>query len=222
MDYRPAHISIEVGLARGQQFFELVDARRSVRMFSEEQVPIEAIELAVKAANTAPSGAHQQPWTFIATNDPTIKHRIRLAAEEEERENYEGGRLPPAWRKAIAPLGTNSDKSFLDTVPWIVVAFAQKSSNLPDGSVQKNYYVNESVGIACGLFITALHTMGLATLTHTPNPMAFLTEIFERPSTERPYILFPIGYPDEFCSVPDLVRKPLDQALIRFPAGSTE
>lgn len=194
-----------------------MDARRSVRMFSDAPVPAEAIEIAVAAANTAPSGAHQQPWTFVATEDPETKHRIRLAAEAEERENYEGGRLPDAWRQAIAPLGTSADKSYLETVPWIVVAFAQKSTPMLDGSLRKNYYVNESVGIACGLFITALHTIGLATLTHTPNPMGFLMDIFERPQTERPYILFPVGYPADDCEVPDLIRKPLASALIRFP-----
>ena len=186
-----------------------------MRMFSDEPVPKEVIETAVLTANTAPSGAHQQPWTFVATNDPDVKHRIRMAAEIEERENYEGRRLPPAWRLALAHIGTNSDKSYLDVVPWIVVAFAQKSTPLPDGSLVKNYYVSESVGIACGLFIASLHTMGLATLTHTPNPMGFLNEIFERPVTERPFILFPVGYPAEDCVVPDLVRKPLDQILIQ-------
>jgi iodotyrosine deiodinase len=199
---------------RGQEFLDLMSARRSVRDFSDEPVPRELIEIAVSTANTAPSGAHQQPWTFVAVSDPGIKHRIRLAAEEEERENYEGGRLPDAWRQAIAPLGTTSDKAFLDVVPWIVVVFAQKSTPMPDGSLRKNYYVNESVGIACGLFIASLHSMGLATLTHTPNPMGFLTEILGRPASERPYILFPVGYPAPGCEVPDLARKPLGEALI--------
>ena len=214
MRYQPARIPIQEGLARGHEFHQLMEGRRSVRMFSDEPVPKQVIETAVLTANTSPSGAHQQPWTFVATNDPDVKHRIRVAAEIEERENYEGGRLPPAWRDALAHIGTNSDKSYLDVVPWIVVAFAQKSTPLPDGSLVKNYYVSESVGIACGLFIASLHTMGLATLTHTPNPMGFLNEIFERPVTERPYILFPIGYPAENCEVPDLVRKPLDQILL--------
>ena len=215
MRYQPPRIPIQEGLARGHAFHQLMEGRRSVRMFSDESVPKEVIETAVLTANTAPSGAHQQPWTFVATNDPDVKHRIRVAAEIEERENYEGGRLPPAWRQALAHIGTNSDKSYLEVVPWIVVAFAQKSTPLPDGSLVKNYYVSESVGIACGLFIASLHTMGLATLTHTPNPMGFLNEIFERPVTERPFILFPVGYPAEDCVVPDLVRKPLDQILIQ-------
>lgn len=215
--YHPVSIDQDEAILRGTEFLAHLEKRRSVRMFSSAPVPEELIEIAVATANTAPSGAHQQPWTFVATNDAETKHRIRLAAEAEERENYEGGRLPNAWREAIAPLGTSSDKSYLDVVPWIVVAFAQKSTPMPDGSLRKNYYVNESVGIACGLFIASLHSMGLATLTHTPNPMAFLTEIFERPATERPYILFPIGYPAADCMVPDLTRKPLSEALVRLP-----
>lgn len=201
-------------LAHGREFLASMGTRRSVRSFSSDAVPRECIELAVATANTAPSGAHQQPWTFVATSDADVKHRIREAAEAEERENYEGGRLPEAWRQALEPLGTTSDKSYLDVVPWIVVAFAQKSTPMPDGTVRKNYYVNESVGIACGLFIASLHAMGLATLTHTPNPMGFLTDILGRPATERPYILFPVGYPSADCEVPDLERKPLAEALI--------
>lgn len=215
--YEPVEVTPDEAHKRGQEFLKHLEKRRSVRMFSDKPVPAELIEIAVATANTAPSGAHQQPWTFVATDDPETKHRIRLAAEAEERENYEGGRLPDAWRDAIAPLGTTSDKSYLDVVPWIVVAFAQKSTPMPDGSLRKNYYVNESVGIACGLFIASLHTMGLTTLTHTPNPMGFLTEIFRRPATERPYILFPVGYPADNCEVPDLTRKPLSEALVRFP-----
>ncbi|WP_344665814.1 nitroreductase family protein [Catenulispora yoronensis] len=211
--YRPQRLDQAEAIERGRDFHEHLEARRSVRFFSSDPVPAEMIELAVAAANTAPSGAHQQPWKFVAVGDPDLRHRIREAAEVEERINYEGGRLPDAWREALGPLETGSDKSYLDTVPWIVVAFAEKSTPMPDGRLRKNYYVNESVGIACGLFIAALHTMGLATLTHTPNPMAFLTEILGRPATERPYILFPVGYPAADCEVPDLARKPLPQAL---------
>ena len=220
MRYSPPRVPVDVGLQRGRDFLTTMESRRSVRMFSSDAVPREMIKTAVATANTAPSGAHQQPWTFVATTDPDVKHRIRVAAEKEERENYEGGRLPEAWREALAPLGTTSDKSYLDVVPWIVVAFAQKSTPMPDGSLRKNYYVNESVGIACGLFIASLHAMGLATLTHTPNPMGFLTEILDRPSTERPYILFPVGYPAADCTVPDLTRKPLTEALIDVSAAT--
>ncbi len=176
-------------------------------------MPLRAIELAVETANTAPSGAHFQPWTFVATTNPDLKRQIRTAAEDEERRFYHE-RAAPDWHAALARLETDEHKEFLETAPWLVVAFAQKSTPLPDGSLRKNYYVNESVGIACGLFIAALHEMGLATLTHTPNPMAFLTELFGRPATERPYILFPVGYPADDCEVPDLQRKPLSEALV--------
>lgn len=216
--YHPTRLDQAEGIRRGTEFYEFLESRRSVRAFSADPVPLRMIEIAVAAANTAPSGAHHQPWKFVAVSNAHLKHRIREAAEHEERINYEGGRLPEAWREALAPLETDSNKSYLDTVPWIVVVFAEKSSVRDDGSLRKNYYVNESVGIACGLFIAALHSMGLATLTHTPNPMGFLVDILERPATERPYILFPIGYPAPDCEVPDLVRKPLGEALEHFPA----
>ncbi|WP_214326102.1 nitroreductase family protein [Nonomuraea sediminis] len=215
--YRPERYPEDEMVKRGREFYELVDRRRSVRFFSDEPVPRECVELAVLAANTAPSGAHQQPWTFVLVGDPATKRRIREAAEVEERQNYEGGRLPQEWRQALAPLETGSDKSYLETVPWLVVCFAQKYGTRPDGTRVKHYYVNESVGIACGLFITALHTMGLSTLTHTPNPMAFLSDICERPPSERPYILFPVGYAAPDAEVPDLTRKPLDRALVSRP-----
>lgn len=217
--YEPTRLDPAQGLARGAQLFELLDQRRSVREFNADPVPREAIEWAVRCANTAPSGAHFQPWKFVAVGDPGTKHAIREAAEAEERVNYDGGRLPPAWREALAPLGTDADKSFLEVVPWIVVCFAEKSTPRPDGTLRKNYYVNESVGIACGLFIEALHTMGLATLTHTPNPMAFLSDLLGRPAHERPYILFPVGYPSADCTVPALTRKPLEEALEFFEPG---
>ncbi|GAA2775777.1 nitroreductase family protein [Saccharopolyspora taberi] len=213
--YRPPRVPAEEGLRRGQRLHDLLDQRRSVRFFSSDPVPREAIELAVRTANTAPSGAHQQPWTFVAVRDAEVKHRIRLAAEAEERAFY-GRDDIPEWHGALARLETGADKDYLDVVPWIVVVFAQKYSVTGAGR-QKHYYVNESVGIACGMFISSLHAMGLATLTHTPNPMGFLTKILERPSSERPYIVFPIGYPAPDCEVPDLARKPLDQALVHYP-----
>lgn len=213
VSYAPPRVPIEEGLRRGAEFHEELEARRSVRWFSDDEVPLEAIELAVAAANTAPSGAHQQPWTFVATNDPELKRNIRAAAEAEERKFYRDRELPE-WHSALAPLETDEHKEFLEVAPWLVVVFAQKHTPQPDGSLRKNYYVSESVGIACGFFIAALHRMGLATLTHTPNPMAFLTKVLDRPRTERPYILFPVGYPAADCEVPALTRKPLGQALI--------
>lgn len=214
--YRPTPVPIPEVEERADRFFELMDGRRSVRMFSDEPVPRAAIERAIATASTAPSGAHRQPWTFVLIGDPAIKRQIRIAAEEEERTNYEGGRLPDDWLEALAPLGTDWHKGFLETVPWIVVLFEQRYGINPDGSRRKNFYVKESVGIACGLFIAAIHQMGLATLTHTPSPMAFLTRLLERPENERPFAMLPIGYPAPDCVVPDLTRKALDDVVVRF------
>ncbi|MFD1321499.1 nitroreductase family protein [Micromonospora sonneratiae] len=214
--YQPPRRPIPEGLDRVRALYDHLESRRSVRFFSPDPVPAECIEWAVRCANTAPSGAHHQPWKFVAVSDPATRHAIRVAAEIEERRNYDGGRIPAEWRAALAPLETDADKGYLDVVPWIVVCFAEKHTPMPDGSLRKNYYVNESVGIACGLFIEALHTMGLATLTHTPNPMAFLSRLLGRPAHERPYIVFPIGYPADDCEVPDLRRKPLTEALEFF------
>lgn len=215
--YTPPRVPIGEGLRRGAEYLDELERRRSVRWFSADPVPLEAIQLAVSAANTAPSGAHFQPWTFVATDDPEIKRSVRLAAEEEERKFYLDRDLPE-WHSALSRLETDEHKEFLEVAPWLVVAFAQKHTPQPDGSLRKNYYVSESVGIACGFFIAALHRMGLATLTHTPNPMTFLAKVLDRPRTERPYILFPVGYPADDCEVPVLTRKPLDEALIVRPA----
>ena len=196
--------------ARAECFFELMDGRRSIRDFSADPVPRELVELAIRTASTAPSGAHRQPWRFVAVSDPAIKKQIRLAAEAEERETYER-RMSEEWREALAPLGTNAEKPYLETVPWIVVLFEELHGIDDDGNTIKNYYVKESVGLAGGLFIAALHNMGLATLTHTPSPMGFLRDILGRPKNERPFILFPVGYPAEDVQVPDLDRKALSQ-----------
>lgn len=214
--YRPDRVPSGEIVARAERIFAEMDQRRSVRMFSPEPVPREAIELAIRTASTAPSGAHRQPWTFVVIDDPEKKRAIREAAEEEERTNYEGGRLPDHWLKALEPLGTDWHKEYLETAPWIVVIFEQRYGIGPDGEQQKNFYVKESVGIACGLFIAAIHQMGLATLTHTPSPMAFLTKLLERPKNERPFALLPIGYPAADCEVPDITRKDLNQIMIEF------
>lgn len=200
--------------SRAQSFYEEMDRRRSVRFFSEEPVPRELIETAIRTASTAPSGAHRQPWTFVVTGDPEVKRQIREAAEEEERVNYEGGRLPQHWREALEPLGTDWRKEFLETVPWIVVLFEQRYGIGEDGEKVHHFYVKESCGIAAGIFITALHHMGLATLTHTPSPMKFLTDLLGRPKNERPFCMFPIGFPSEDCVVPDLRRKRLDEVMV--------
>ena len=204
-------------LRRAEAFEAHLDTRRSVRNFSGEPIPQAVIESAIRAASTAPSGAHQQPWTFVAISDAETKRRIRVAAEREEYRSYEGGRMPAQWRDALRPLGTGWQKPYLETVPWIVVLFAQQHGFFPDGSKRRHYYVRESVGIAAGLFIAALHEAGLATLTHTPSPMAFLRTILGRPSHEMPFVLFPIGYPAVGCTVPDIRRKPLDEIAVFNP-----
>ncbi|MBT3247384.1 MAG: nitroreductase family protein, partial [Actinobacteria bacterium] len=178
----------------------------------------ELIELAVKAASTAPSGAHKQPWTFVATQDPVVKAAIRAAAEEEERVNYLENRMNEEWQEALGPLGTDHHKEFLEIAPWIVVLFEQRFEQRADGSKGKNYYVKESTGIAAGMFVAALHHMGLATLTHTPSPMAFLRQVLGRPENERPFVLFPVGYPLEGVKVPDIKRKSLGEVFVEVTA----
>jgi iodotyrosine deiodinase len=206
----------------GEDFLQLMRARRSVRSFSSDPVPRALIDLAITTAATAPSGAHHQPWRFVVVGDPAVKRAIRIGAEHEERINYDGGRLGAEWRSHLAPLGTHAVKSFLDVVPWIVVVFEERYAVADDGERRHNYYVKESVGIACGMFIAALHCMGLATLTHTPSPMAFLTKLLGRPENERPYILFPIGYPADGAEVPVLTRKPYDEIAVEVRAADLD
>ena len=213
--YRPQSITHAEGARNGEAFEALMDTRRSVRFFSDRPVPRSMIETAIRTASTAPSGAHMQPWTFVAVSDPAVKKQIREAAEREEKRSYES-RMSDEWRDALRPLGTGWQKPYLEIVPWIVIAFAQNHSFFDDGTRKKHYYVRESVGLACGLFIASLHQMGLATLTHTPAPMTFLSEICGRPKNEKPYILFPIGYPTEDCVVPDLQRKTLEEVSAWF------
>ena len=209
--YEHERLTEEAMLDRAKAFYAEMNARRSVRMFSSDPVPQELIELAVKTASTAPSGAHKQPWTFVATQNPEIKREIRVAAEQEEKINYLENRMNEEWQEALAPLGTDHHKEFLEVAPWIVVLFEQRYETRTDGTTHKNYYVKESVGTAAGLFITSLHRMGLATLTHTPTPMKFLNKILNWPENERPFILFPVGYPLDGVKVPDLKRKDLNE-----------
>ena len=203
--------------ATAEALFARMNARRSIRDFSDESVPRDLIETAIRAASTAPSGANRQPWQFVAVSESGVKTQIRKAAEIEEREFYEGQRSSPEWLSALQPIGTNWEKPFLETAPWIVVVFEQTYRESADGTTEKNYYVKESVGIACGMFIAALHEMGLATLTHTPSPMAFLSKILNRPENEKPYILFPIGYPASDANVPNIPRKSLDEIATWIP-----
>jgi iodotyrosine deiodinase len=212
--YRPERLPEGEMLRRGRAFYQEMDRRRSVRDFSPDPVPREMIELAIRTASTAPSGAHRQPWRFVVVGDPALKAEIRLAAEAEEHESYVGGRMPPDWLEALAPLGTSWEKPYLEIVPWIVVVFEEMWGTGPDGAKRKNYYPKESVGIACGLFLAALHRMGLATLTHTPSPMAFLSRILDRPPNEKPFILFPVGYPAPDAEVPDIRRKALEEVAV--------
>jgi nitroreductase len=212
--YRQERLDPETQEERARDFFHDLDQRRSVRHFSSDPVPRELIEKAIQTASTAPSGAHRQPWTFVLVGDPAIKRQIRVAAEEEEKINYEGGRLPEHWREALEPLGTDWHKEFLEVVPWIVVLFEQRYGLDDKGEKIHHFYVKESCGIAAGMFIAALHNMGLVTLTHTPSPMAFLTKVLGRPENERPFCMFPIGYPADDCEVPDLRRKTLDEVMV--------
>ena len=201
---------------RGLEFRQHLGRRRSVRSFAPDPVPRELIEIAIDAANTAPSGANRQPWHFVAVSDPAVKAEIRRASEAEEREFYEGGRATDEWLAALTHLGTGWQKPYLEVAPWLVAVFKQISNLREDGSKETNYYVNESVGIACGLFIATLNEMGLATLTHTPQPMRFLSRILDRPDNERPFILFPVGYPAADCQVPDISKKDLGDVTTWF------
>ena len=195
---------------RLRDFYEDVRRRRTVRDFSDRPVPRDIIEQALRAAGTAPSGANLQPWHFVVVSGPAAKKRIREAAEAEEREFYEH-RAPEEWLKALEPLGTDSDKPFLETAPYLIAVFLQKYGTLPDGTKVKHYYPVESTGLATGILITALHRAGLVCLTHTPSPMAFLNDILGRPKNERPFLLLVVGYPAEDAKVPDIERKSLDE-----------
>ncbi len=200
-------------LERAQAFRMELERRRSVRHFSDEPVPEAVIEEVVRTASTAPSGANKQPWTFVAVNEPALKRRIREAAEEEERINY-NGRMDAEWIEDLKPFGTDASKPFLEVAPWIVVVFKRAYEVDANGRKRQNYYVNESVGIATGMLLTAAHHAGLVALTHTPSPMNFLAEVLGRPSNERPYLLIPMGFPEAGCTVPDIARKPLNQVLV--------
>jgi len=195
---------------RARSFLEHASRRRSVRDFSDRAVPRDLIEDCIRAAGTAPSGAHRQPWRFVAVSDSALKRGIRLAAEQEEAEFY-SRRAPADWLEALAPLGTNAEKPFLETAPWLIVIFAESYGVDEAGERVKNYYVQESVGIATGILISALHAAGLATLTHTPSPMGFLGTLLDRPERERPFLILVVGHPAPGARVPHLERKPLDQ-----------
>jgi iodotyrosine deiodinase len=198
-------------------FLETMRSRRSVREFSDQAVPLYLIEQAILAAGSAPNGANLQPWHFVVVQNPETKKRIRQAAEAEEQEFYQH-RAPDEWLKALEPLGTDAQKPFLETAPYLIAVFAQSHGVLPDGTRVKHYYVQESVGIAVGLMLACLHHAGLACLTHTPSPMKFLNQILQRPEHEKPYVLLVVGHPAPDCQVPKFAsqKKPLEQIMTLF------
>jgi nitroreductase len=217
-DYRPVPLVHErlpddVALERSREFLALLHARRSIRRFSDEPVPWDLVENAIRAAGTAPSGAHQQPWTFVVVSDPQTKRRLREGAEAEERDFYDR-RATDEWKEAIRPIGTDWVKTHITDAPYVIVVFEQPWRR-EDGVKVKHYYVRESVGIAVGFLLAALQAAGLCALTHTPSPMRFLAQILDRPENERPFILIPVGYPADDAEVPDLERKPLDEIIVR-------
>ena len=199
---------------RAKAFFHEMNQRRTVREFDTRPVPVEVLENIIRTAGTAPSGAHKEPWTFCLISDPDIKRKIREAAEEEEKISY-SHRMPEGWKADLKPLGTDWKKPFLEEAPYLIVVFKQ-SYGIQDGEKIQHYYVSESVGIACGFLIAAIHQAGLVTVTHTPSPMNFLSKILGRPENEKPFLLLPVGYAKNETYVPDLQRKALEEILVRY------
>ncbi|HRH69769.1 MAG TPA: nitroreductase family protein [Flavobacteriales bacterium] len=213
--YNPKRYSPEETALLSSHFFTLLDGRRSVRHFSPAPIADEVIDNLVRTASTAPSGAHKQPWTFCVVTDPATKSAIRTAAEEEELQNY-SGRMPQEWLDDLAPFGTDWRKGFLEVAPCLIVVFKRAYEPGANGTKRKNYYVEESVGLACGFLLAAARHAGLVTLTHTPSPMNFLSKFLQRPENERPFLLIPVGYPASDCMVPDLKRKGLEEVMVRY------
>ncbi|SER65660.1 nitroreductase family protein [Actinokineospora terrae] len=213
--YRPAKVSAAESLQAAADLRAKMDQRRTVRAFSTEPVPEQVVVDAIAVAATAPSGAHQQPWTFVLVTDPEVRARIREAAETEEQISY-AGRLGEEWLSALRPLGTDQNKPHLTDAPFLIVVFEQRYYLDEDGEQHKHYYVDESVGIAVGMLLTALHLSGLAALTHTPSPMKFLSEVLGRPKNEKAFAVIPVGYPADDATVPRLIRKDLDQVMVKI------
>lgn len=212
IDYSRETYSPEEMLARSQTFFEWADTQRSVRDFSREAVPKEVMENILMTGSTAPSGAHKQPWTFCLISNASLKSKLRALAEEEEKKSY-GGRMSDEWLEDLAPLGTDWEKEFIDIAPWIVIVMKRAYEVQEDGTKRQNYYVSESVGLAAGFLLMAVHHAGLVALTHTPSPMNFIAKALERPENERPFLLIPVGYPSESARVPDLIRKTKEDVI---------
>lgn len=213
--YNPIQFDESEMITRSKSYFDFMDKRRSVRDFSDKDVPIEIINNIIQTASTAPSGAHKQPWVFCVIRNKDLKNKIRVLAEAEEKKNY-GGRMSDRWLKDLAPLGTDEVKEFIDIAPWIIVVMKKSFDFDSEQKKINNYYVNESVGIACGFLISAIHYAGLVTLTHTPSPMNFIAEALNRPKNEKPYLLLPIGYASQTCAVPDIKRKSLEEISIYY------
>ncbi len=208
-------------IRRAQEFYQTMQRRRTFRDFCDRPVPRKVIEHCIRAAGTAPSGANLQPWHFVAVSDPIVKQEIRIAAEKEEKEFY-AQRAPKAWLEALAPLGTDSNKPFLEIAPWLIAVFAQPFRILTDGTRSPTYYAIESVGIATGILVTAVHSCGLVSLTHTPSPMGFLNRILGRPSYEKPFVLLVVGHPAENALVPDIGRKPVEKISSFVTGGDSK
>jgi iodotyrosine deiodinase len=213
--YSKPILTDEEMLERSKSFFDFMDNRRSVREFSDRPVPREVIENLIKTASTAPSGAHKQPWTFCVVSNPEVKKQIRIAAEEEELESYES-RMSSDWLEDLKPLGTDWHKPFLETAPYLIIVFRRIYEFGADGKKKNNYYVQESVGLAAGFLLTAIHNAGLVALTHTPSPMNFISKILNRPENEKPFLLIPVGYPADECWVPDIIRKELEDICVFY------
>lgn len=199
---------------RSRSYYSFMDQRRSIREFSDRQIPREVLENIIKTASTAPSGAHKQPWSFCLISSAEIKEKIRIAAEAEEKENY-SGRMSEQWLKDLNPFGTNWEKPFLEIAPWLIVVFKRVYERV-EGQKRNNYYVGESVGIATGMLLSAIHHAGLCSLTHTPSPMNFLAEVLNRPENERAFLLIPVGFPAEETKVPDIQRKKLEEIITYY------
>ncbi|WP_144606736.1 nitroreductase family protein [Algoriphagus algorifonticola] len=214
VSYRRPKYSDQESQTAAKKYFEFMNQRRTVREFDSRNISLNVMENIIRTAGTAPSGAHKQPWTFCLISDPEMKKQIRIAAEEEEKISYTS-RMPESWKDDLAPLGTDWEKPFLEIAPYLIVVFKQ-SYGMQDGEKIQHYYVNESVGIACGFLIAAIHQAGLVTVTHTPSPMNFLSDILQRPKHEKPFLLLPVGYPAKETYVPDIERKQLEEILIRY------
>ena len=213
--YEHVEFPVDDMIDRSNSFYQFMNNRRSVRHFSNRKVPKSVVENIIRAASTAPSGANKQPWTFCVISNEELKNKVRKLAEAEEKESY-ARRMSDEWLEDLVPIGTNWEKEFIDTAPYIIVVMKKVYDMDEDGTKHSNYYVNESVGLACGLLIAAIHNAGLCTVTHTPSPMNFLTKALSRPENERAFLLMPIGYPTEDAQVPNIKRKTLSEVVVYY------